>query len=136
MKKNKNEIIKLKESIISMNRNMDLILTGLESVNTNSKNLNEYLSVVKTTFPEIAKGLENINSKSSNTNETINQTNNIFNNSLNNINVILRQAISTNNRVQSVLDNLIVLNNESSSNEANSSIANLIMDIDSTNKKC
>ncbi|APF27226.1 hypothetical protein NPD7_2079 [Clostridium sporogenes] len=134
LEKNKNEIIKLKESIISMNRNMDLILTGLESVNTNSKNLNEYLSVVKTTFPEITKGLENINSKSSNTNETINQTNNIFNNSLNNINVILRQAISTNNRVQSVLDNLIVLNNESSSNEANSSIANLIMDIDSTNK--
>ncbi len=82
---NKNEIIKLKESIISMNKNMDLILAGLQSVNTNSKNLNEYLGIVKTTLPEIAKGLENVTAKTSNTRETINETKNTLNNSFYNI---------------------------------------------------
>jgi len=50
---NKNEIIKLKESIISMNKNMDLILAGLQSVNTNSKNLNEYFSSLLISFAYI-----------------------------------------------------------------------------------
>ncbi len=131
---NKNEIIKLKESIISMNKNMDLILAGLQSVNTNSKNLNEYLGIVKTTLPEIAKGLENVTAKTSNTRETINETKNTLNNSFYNIDFTLKQAMATNNRVEALLDELIALNNESSSSEINKSILNLIMDIDTTNK--
>lgn len=131
---NKNEIIKLKESIISMNKNIDLILAGLQSVNTNSKNLNEYLGIVKTTLPEIAKGLENVTAKTSNTRETINETKNTLNNSFYNIDFTLKQAMATNNRVEALLDELIALNNESSSSEINKSILNLIMDIDTTNK--
>ncbi|MGO5066815.1 MULTISPECIES: YhgE/Pip family protein [unclassified Clostridium] len=131
---NKNEIIKLKESIISMNKNMDLILAGLQNVNTNSKNLSEFLGIIKTTFPEIAKGLDDVTSKTVNTKETINKTKNMLNNSFYNIEFTLKQSMAANDRVEAFLDKLIVLNNKSSNSEMNQSILNLIMDIDTTNK--
>lgn len=131
---NKNEIIKLKESIISMDKNMNLILAGLQSLNTSSKNLNEYLGIAKTSLPEISKGLENVTAKTYDTKETINQTKNTLNNSFNNIDLTLKQALATNNRVEALLDQLIALSNDSSSSEVNKSVLNLIMDIDNTNQ--
>ncbi|EJO5349474.1 YhgE/Pip domain-containing protein [Clostridium botulinum] len=134
LEKNKDQILKLKESIISMDKNMDLILAGLKGVNSHSKNLNEYLNVAKTTLPEMAKGLESVNYKILNTKQPINETNSVFNNSLNNINVVLKQAMATNSRIESVLEKLTALNNDTSSNDVNDSSLNLIMDVDSANK--
>ncbi|WP_251860190.1 YhgE/Pip domain-containing protein [Clostridium sp. Marseille-Q2269] len=134
LEKNKNDIIKLKDSIITMNKNMDLILAGLETANTSSKNLNEYLAIAKTTFPEVANGLKDITSKTSNTTEVINETKNIFNHSFYNIELTLNQAMATNKRVEALSKELVALNNESSSSDINKSPLNLVMDIDATNK--
>ncbi len=131
---NKDKIIKLKGAIITMNKNIDLILAGLQSVNTNSKNLNEFLGVIKTTFPEVAKGLDDVTSKTFDSKETINKTKNMLNNSFYNIEFILKQSMAANERVEAFLDKLIVLNNKSSNSEINQSILNLIMDIDTVNK--
>lgn len=131
---NKNEIIRLKESIIKINNNMDLILTGLQGVNTSSKNLNKYLGIAKTSLPEISKELENITAKTYDTKETVSQTKNTLNNSFNNIDFTLKQALATNSSIEALLDQLMASSNDISGSEVNKSVLNLIIDIDNANQ--
>jgi putative membrane protein len=57
---NKEDIIKVKDSIININRNMDVITSSLKSVNNNSDNINEFLNSISDTIPSVQAGLESV----------------------------------------------------------------------------
>lgn len=67
---NKENIIKMKDAVISINSNMGIISSSLKSVESNSNNLNKFLEAFSTSMPYIQSGLDAVG-KSNDDNQKI-----------------------------------------------------------------
>ncbi|WP_297713492.1 YhgE/Pip domain-containing protein [Clostridium sp.] len=118
---NKDKIIKLKDSIILLDENMDLVLSALDGTNNLSINISDFLLEIENIVPEITSGLEaavNINNETA---ISADNSRNILNNTIDNLGFNLESIKDTNERIQIQLEVL-----------QNSSDNNLVSDIKST----
>ena len=118
---NKDKIIKLKDSIILLDENMDLVLSALDGTNNLSININDFLLEIENIVPDLTSGLEaavNINNETA---ISADNSRNILNNTIDNLGFNLESIKDTNERIQMQLEAL-----------QNSSDNNLVSDIKST----
>lgn len=118
---NKDKIIKLKDSIILLDENMNLVLSALDGTNNLSININDFLLEIESIVPDLTSGLEaavNINNETA---ISADNSRNILNNTINNLGFNLESIKDTNERIQMQLEAL-----------QNSSDNNLVSDIKST----
>ena len=118
---NKDKIIKLKDSIILLDENMDLVLSALDGTNNLSININDFLLEIENIVPDLTSGLEaavNINNETA---ISADNSRNILNNTNDNLGFNLESIKDTNERIQMQLETL-----------QNSSDNNLVSDIKST----
>lgn len=118
---NKDKIIKLKDSIILLDENMDLVLSALDGTNNLSININDFLLEIENIVPDLTSGLEaavNINNETA---ISADNSRNILNNTIDNLGFNLESIKDTNERIQMQLEAL-----------QNSSDNNLLSDIKST----
>lgn len=118
---NKGKIIKLKDSIILLDENMDLVLSALDGTNNLSININDFLLEIENIVPDLTSGLEaavNINNETA---ISADNSRNILNNTIDNLGFNLESIKDTNERIQMQLETL-----------QNSSDNNLVSDIKST----
>ncbi len=127
---NKDKIIKLKDSIILLDENMDLVLSALDGTNNLSINISDFLLEIENIVPEITSGLEaavNINNETA---ISADNSRNILNNTIDNLGFNLESIKDTNERIQIQLE---VLQN-SSDNNLLSDIKSTLNDINKTIK--
>lgn len=127
---NKDKIIKLKDSIILLDENMDLVLSALDGTNNLSINISDFLLEIENIVPEITSGLEaavNINNETA---ISADNSRNILNNTIDNLGFNLESIKDTNERIQIQLE---VLQNSSDNNLA-SDIKSTLNDINKTIK--
>lgn len=118
---NKDKIIKLKDSIILLDENMDLVLSALDGTNNLSININDFLLEIENIVPELTSGLEAAVNINNDTAISADNSRNILNNTINNLGFNLESIKDTNERIQMQLEAL-----------QNSSDNNLVSDIKST----
>ncbi|KHD38686.1 phage infection protein [Clostridium acetobutylicum] len=131
--KNKNNILKLKNNIIDVNNNMDLILSLLNSINNNSNNLSMFLTQLKATIPTINSSLSMISKNNTDNKTMILNTQNTLNNSFNNIALNLNNAEAASYRIKNLTD---ALNTNFSSSNASiiySDISKINTELDNLN---
>lgn len=103
---NKDNILKLKDSIIAVNNNMDALTSSLQSINSNSGNLSLFLGDIKATMPLIESGLDAIGKNNSDNALIIKSTQDTLNKSLNNVDINLNCAKASNERINSLFKKL------------------------------
>lgn len=123
--KNKQDIINLKNDIITMNKNMDLITTMLQSINENSSNLSSFLTEMKTTIPAVGNGIDTIAQSNENNKVLIKSTQDSLNNSFNNIELNLNSAKASVYKIQALVNNLNSSISEANSSNVNSNMAQI-----------
>lgn len=128
--KNKDNIIKLKNSIIAIDKNMSAIKNMLNNINSNSSNLSTYLEEVQSTMPSITSGLNNISQNAENTGTLINTSKESLNSTFDNIRLNLSESQTSLDKVQSNLDDLSSMANDASSAKINALISKSINEID------
>jgi len=106
LEKNKDEIIQLKNAVININKNIDLILGALGDTSNNAKNLNTYLSSIKDTLPQITSGINTIQDSTKESKELTTYTKNTMNNSFNSLDINLNQIHSSGNKMSVLLESL------------------------------
>lgn len=106
MDKNKIDIIKLKDLIITASNEIDSVINILDGVNSNSGNLNNYLKEVKSTLPLLTSGMSTNESVIRNAEGLIKLTTDSFNNSVSILGENLSQSKISVDKVISILDNL------------------------------
>lgn len=122
---NKEDIIKLKDSIIAVNGNMDAVTSALQTVNTNSDNLSLFLSNIKATMPAVENELDAVVKNNTDNIAYIKSTQSMLNKSLDNVSINLYFAQSSNNRISSLFKNL----NESVSSANSAKFNSVISEI-------
>ncbi|MGG7058798.1 YhgE/Pip family protein [Clostridium tertium] len=104
--KNKVDIIKLKDLIITASKGIDSVINVLDGVNSNAGNLNSYLKEVKSTLPLLTSGMSTGESIIQNAQNLIKTTTDSFTNSVS----ILNQNLSQNkvyiDKIISILDTI------------------------------
>ena len=128
--KNKDNIIKLKNSIIAIDKNMSSIKNMLNNINSNSSNLSTYLKEVQSTMPSITSGLNNISQNAENTGSLINTSKESLNSTFDNIRLNLSESQTSLDKVQSNLDELSSIASDASSAKINALISKSINEID------
>ncbi|GKX68020.1 YhgE/Pip domain-containing protein [Inconstantimicrobium mannanitabidum] len=131
--KNKQNIIKLKDSVIAVNNNMDFITSALQSLNTNSSNFGLFLSDIKATMPSVDTGLNSISEKNANNAAIIKSTQDMMNKSLDNISVNLNTAQSSNDRIGTLFSSLNNYIATANSTKINSVIPEINTEINALN---
>ena len=106
VEKNKQKILELKNGILTMNKNMDLVLNALQSTNNNANNLNTYLNGIKDTIPQITSGIDQIQDSNEESKKLATYTKNTMNNSFDSLNINLDQINSSQKRMSTLLENL------------------------------
>jgi putative membrane protein len=106
--KNSNDIVKLKNAIITISKEMDSIIAVLENVNSNSGNLNDYLKEVQASIPTLTSGITSRETITQNTANLIKSTNDSFNTSFNVLNQNLNQMKVGIDNIISILDTMNV----------------------------
>ncbi|WP_411170163.1 YhgE/Pip family protein [Clostridium sp. MB05] len=106
--KNRNDIVKLKNAIITISKEMDSIIAVLENVNSNSGNLNDYLKEVQASIPTLTSGITSRETITQNTANLIKSTNDSFNTSFNVLNQNLNQMKVGIDNIISILDTINV----------------------------
>ncbi len=106
--KNRNDIVKLKNAIITISKEMDSIIAVLENVNSNSGNLNDYLKEVQASIPTLTSGITSRETITQNTANLIKSTNDSFNTSFNVLNQNLNQMKVGIDNIISILDTMNV----------------------------
>ncbi len=106
LQKNKGEIIQLKNAVMNINKNMDLILGALGDTSNNAKNLNIYLDSIKDTLPQITSGINSMEDGTKQSKELATYTRNTMNNSFNSLDINLNQIHSSGNKMGVLLESL------------------------------
>jgi putative membrane protein len=104
--KNKEDILKMKDSIISINRNMDVITNAIQGVNVNSDNLNEYLKSISNTMPAVQSGLESLSKSNSDNQKVLKSVQTSVNKAAENVDLNLNYAQTSNEKIKSLFDSL------------------------------
>lgn len=127
--KNKQDIIKLKDNIIDMNKNMDIILSTLQNINTRSGDLSKFLTEIKSTMPSISSGLSAVIESNESNKSLIKSTQNSMNNSFDNINMTLNNSQASVYRIQASMRELNAIASDTANSQANTIIGQIIMEI-------
>jgi putative membrane protein len=127
--KNKQDIIKLKDNIIDMNKNMDLILDTLQNINTRSGDLSKFLTEIKSTMPSISSGLNSVIESNENNKNLIKATQNSMNSSFDNINTTLNNSQASVYRIQASMKELNTIASDTAGSQTNSIIGQVTMEI-------
>ncbi|WP_243176852.1 YhgE/Pip domain-containing protein [Clostridium gasigenes] len=117
--KNRDDIIKLKNSIITAGSDMDTIVAVLENVNANSGNLNTYLKVVKDTMPALTGGIAIGQTTTQNTENLIKTTNDSLNTSFKTLKQNLTEMKISIDKITAILD---TINNNENTTEVNNQL--------------
>lgn len=123
--KNKQDIINLKDNIIQIDKNMDLITSVLDGINGNSKNLNTLLTSLKSTMPSINSGLSTLQQSNANNQNLIQSTQKTLNSSLDSIQTNLNAAQASSSKSHDLIQSLINEGAAANNSLANSTIYNL-----------
>lgn len=127
---NKDKIIKLKDSIILLDENMDLVLSSLEGANSTSVNVSDFLTQIEETIPTLVNGLEEAININNETEISVENSKNILNSSIDNIGLTLETIEDANERMQTQLEAL----QNVSGNKLLSEIKSTLNDINKTIK--
>lgn len=119
---NKDNIINLKDAIISLDKNMDVILTSLENVNGNATNINDYLSEVRNGVPQVISGLEQVVSGNEQTIISMEDSKDTLNHSIDNIQLNLETMKDSNERINTELQALVNSSSDTILSEAMSTL--------------
>ena len=110
---NRTQIISLKNAIISVNKNMDVVTGLLEGLDSNAKNLGQFLTEVRGTLPTITDGISNIQQSTINSKDLKEVTQKNLNNSIDNLKISLSESQASINRLNDLAQNLSHDNNKS-----------------------
>lgn len=131
---NKENIIKLKDSIITINNNMDSIGSSLKNLNNVSGSLSTFLGDISANMPKIDNSIDVIEKNNSNNMTIIKSAQNQLNTSINNIDFNLNSAEISNNKIQGLFKNLNASIAVGNSSKINSIIPAINVELDSLNK--
>lgn len=130
-KVNKNDIIDMKHKFVSVSKNIDTIINILKDINTNSKELTNYIAEMEKVIPNISDGLSTYNNNKDQSNQLLSGVEGVLNNSINTLKTDLN---SINSNVEKNAQLLQGIN----SGMQKSSISNYLhqadTSIDATNK--
>ncbi|SHI64335.1 putative membrane protein [Clostridium cavendishii DSM 21758] len=126
MNKNRDDIIKLKNALIRAGRDMDTIISVLENVNANSKNLNVYLTEVKNTIPALTSGMTVQEGTIKSTENLIQNTNNNLNSTFKSFKQSLEEIKVSIDKIVTILDTIQVSNNSSQISSSLNAVSNNI----------
>jgi putative membrane protein len=124
---NREDIIKLKDSVININRNMSTITGSLKSIGTNSDNLKTFLSTISSTMPAVQSGLDSVGKTNLDNQQIVKSMQSSVGNSVKNIDLNLSYAQTSNTKIQNLFSSL----NDSVAG-TNSSKINTVLPIIST----
>jgi putative membrane protein len=131
--KNKQDIIKLKDNIILMNKNMDSIIDGLKNIHTRSGDLSKFLTEIKATMPSISSGLNVVIQSNDNNKQLIKSTQNAMNNSFDNIGLTLNNSQASVYRIQALVSELNTSASSTATSQMNSTVGQITMEITNLN---
>ncbi|GFZ31043.1 phage infection protein [Clostridium zeae] len=131
--KNKQDIIKLKDNIINMNKNMDFILSTLQNINTRSGDLSKFMTEIKSTLPSISSGLDAAVQSNENNKNLIKSTQNSMNSSFDNINTTLNESQASSYRIQASIKELNASTSSAAETQTNTIIGQITMEISNIN---
>ncbi|MDP4146760.1 MAG: YhgE/Pip domain-containing protein [Bacillota bacterium] len=129
--KNKKKLINLKDDIIAVDKNMDLITGLLQGVQGRSENLSEFLTEMSATMPSVSNGLSSIEKSNENTKNLLSTTEQTLNTSLEGIQIGLNNAQTSAFRMQNLINNLNLSMSNNSASQVNSNIASINLEINS-----
>lgn len=125
--KKKEDIIKLKDSIITINRNMNVLTSAMQGVRVNSENLNEFLKSFGTTIPSVQTGLEALSKSNSDNQKILQSVQTSVDTTAENIDFNLNYAQISNEKIKNLFDSL-----NDSVHSTNSSKVNTVLPVIST----
>ncbi len=125
VKDSKEKIIELKKAIIALDEHMDIVNFALESVNSNSNNLTQYLKSIQSTLPQVTDGISAVEDSNIAKSENIANIKDNLNDSFDNIKSTLNQINNENNQIKDIVN---ILNNSDSISK--NTIGNAISQID------
>lgn len=131
--KNKIDIIKLKDLIITAGKEIDSIIDILEGVNSKSENLNNYLKEVKLTAPLLTSAINTNESMITNAESLIESTSDSFTNSISILEENLNQNKISIDKIITILDNLESNKNKVEVNSQLGEIKNTLTFINDSN---
>lgn len=131
--KNKIDIIKLKDLIITAGKEIDSVIDILEGVNSKSENLNNYLKEVKLTAPLLTSAINTNESMITNAESLIESTSDSFNNSISILEENLNQNKISIDKIITILDNLESNKNKVEVNSQLGEIKNTLTFINDSN---
>ncbi|QAA31580.1 YhgE/Pip domain-containing protein [Clostridium manihotivorum] len=131
--KNKQDIIKLKDNIILMNKNMDSIIDGLKNIHTRSGDLSKFLTEIKATMPSISSGLNVVIQSNDNNKQLIKSTQTAMNNSFDNIGLTLNSSQASVYRIQALVSELNTSASSTATSQMNSTVGQISMEITNLN---
>ncbi len=102
----KENILKLKDSMILLNRNMDTINGSLQSIETNSDNLDGLLESISASMPYVQSGLEAVGKLNSDNQKALEDLQSAMENSSKNIDMNLNYAKTSNDKVKALFGSL------------------------------
>lgn len=129
------KIISLKDSIIKVDQNMDLILAVLRNVNSNSANLSKYLSELKTTMPDVINGINTIGGNKQNTKSFLTNTQSTLSSAFDDADFNLKQAQGSTERIQALLKQLSIAGSENTTVDTNAILSKISAEIDAVNSR-
>lgn len=125
--KNKEDIIKVKDSVVSINRNMNVITSSLDGIGKNSDNLNEFLDSISVTMPAVQSGLASVGKNNADNQKILQSMQTSMDDSIKNVDLNLNYAQISNEKIRNLFSSL----NDSVSN-ANASKINTVLPTIST----
>lgn len=125
--KNKEDIIKVKDAVIGMNRNMGAITSSLQGVESNSDNLNDFLKSISATMPSIQSGLESVGKANSDNQKILQSMQTSVDQSAKNVDLNLNYAQLSNTKISNLFNSL----NDSAASASSSKI-NTVLPVIST----
>ena len=129
--KNKKQIIKLKDTIVALNNNMNLVTSSLQGINSGANNLATFLMELKGTLSSVTVGIDGLNDNTKNIENLVQSVKESLNNSFDNISLNLRQSQSKINEIKGLINNLQNIDNISEKSSNLSRINKAINDINS-----
>ncbi|MBP1889025.1 putative membrane protein [Clostridium moniliforme] len=134
LQKNKGDIIQLKNAIIRIDKNLNLIIASLDDTKNNAKNLNTYLTSIKSTLPQVTSGIDAMQDSTKQSKELTNYTKNIVNTSFSSLSINLNQIESSSDRMKALLASLNELASNGGAEGASTTISFMKQEISFMNK--
>lgn len=103
---NRDDLLKVKDSIIMLGRNMDFVTSGLDTIGNTAGNIGEFLDSINATMPGIKSGLQTIDDNNQERLLALQAAEPLLNQSVQDVNLNLSYAQSANHRINQLCDQL------------------------------